>query len=144
MAEKLNNIPNIMITVLLVFQLSGCGTLLYPERRGQLSGRLDVGVVILDAVGLLFFLIPGVIAFAVDFSNGCIYLPARPLIIEHRAELRQIRFDPKHTSLAQIEKIIKDQTGRAVHLNQGDVRVTRLKSKEDMVMYFEDARKEKI
>ncbi len=24
---------------------------------------------------LLFFLIPGIIAYAVDFSTGCIYLP---------------------------------------------------------------------
>ena len=30
---------------------------------------------LLDAVGLLFFFVPGVIAFAVDFSNGTIYLP---------------------------------------------------------------------
>ena len=30
---------------------------------------------VLDGIGLLFFIIPGVIAFAVDFSNGTIYLP---------------------------------------------------------------------
>jgi hypothetical protein len=136
MAEKLQRIFNITITCLLVFQLTGCGTLLYPERRGQIAGRLDAGIVILDTVGLLFFIIPGAIAFAVDFSNGCIYLPARPVIIQHSAELREIKFDPKHTSLAQIEKIIKDQTGYAVHLTQGNVRISRLKSKEDMMMHF--------
>ncbi len=53
----------------------GCGTILYPERKNQPAGRLDWGVVALDAVGLLFFLVPGVIAFAVDFNNGTIYLP---------------------------------------------------------------------
>ena len=53
----------------------GCGTILYPERKNQSAGRLDWGVVALDAVGLLFFLVPGVIAFAVDFNNGTIYLP---------------------------------------------------------------------
>ena len=57
------------------FQLVSCGTILYPERRGQKAGRLDVGVVLLDGLGLLFFLIPGVIAFAVDFATGTIYLP---------------------------------------------------------------------
>lgn len=55
--------------------LSGCGTILYPERRGQSAGQLDPAVVILDGIGLLFFFVPGVIAFAVDFNNGTIYLP---------------------------------------------------------------------
>src|SRR5215472_17337813 len=54
---------------------TSCGTILYPERRGQPRGPLDPGVVVLDAIGLLFFIIPGVIAFAVDFSTGAIYLP---------------------------------------------------------------------
>src|SRR5215469_13362952 len=55
--------------------LASCGTILYPERRGQPAGRLDVGVVALDGIGLLLFLVPGVIAFAVDFATGAIYLP---------------------------------------------------------------------
>ena len=69
----------------LLTHLTACGTILHPERRGQPSGRLDPAIVALDAVGLLLFFIPGVIAFAVDFSNGTIYLPdggsadARPL-----------------------------------------------------------------
>lgn len=55
---------------------AACGTILYPERRGQdARGDLDIGVVLLNGVGLLFFLIPGVIAYAVDFSTGAIYLP---------------------------------------------------------------------
>jgi hypothetical protein len=59
----------------LICGLSGCGTIFYPERRGQPAGMLDWKVVALDAVGLLFFFVPGVIAFAVDFNNGTIYLP---------------------------------------------------------------------
>ncbi|MEE2879623.1 MAG: hypothetical protein VX593_11510 [Pseudomonadota bacterium] len=55
--------------------LAGCGTILYPERRGQTGGRLDTAVVILDGLGLLLFLVPGIIAFAVDFGSGAIYLP---------------------------------------------------------------------
>jgi hypothetical protein len=136
MGEKLYRVFKITVISLLVFQLTGCGTFLYPERRGQIAGRLDVGVVILDALGLLFFIIPGVIAFAVDFSNGCIYLPTRPVIIEHSVKLEQIKFDPKHTSMAQIEKIIKDHTGYAVKLTQGNVRISRLRSKDDMMMHF--------
>ena len=65
----------LFISTGLILNLTACGTILYPERKGQTSGRLDAGVVLLDAVGLLFFFVPGVIAFAVDFSNGTIYLP---------------------------------------------------------------------
>jgi hypothetical protein len=60
---------------LLFLQFTGCGTILYPERHGQDRGRLDATVIILDGVGLFFFLVPGVIAFAVDFVTGAIYLP---------------------------------------------------------------------
>ncbi len=35
----------------------------------------DIEVVLLDGIGLFFFIIPGVIAYAVDFNNGTIYLP---------------------------------------------------------------------
>ena len=143
MYEKLPKILKTLIMALLIFQLAGCGTLLYPERRGQVAGRLDVGVVVLDGIGLLFFLIPGIIAFAVDFGNGCIYLPRplyrAPVVVGTQAELRVIKFDPKHTSLAQIEQIIKAQTGYTVHLAQGDVRTVRLKSKHDMMEHFAQA-----
>jgi len=60
----------------LLIQTTACGTIIYPERRGQAAGRIDADMAILDGVGLFFFLIPGVIAFAVDFSTGAIYLPA--------------------------------------------------------------------
>jgi len=66
---------SLIVGLALVFQLAACGTILYPERKGQVSGKIDVGVAVLDGIGLLFFIIPGVIAYAVDFSNGTIYLP---------------------------------------------------------------------
>ncbi len=56
--------------------LAGCGTIIYPDRVHQEErGDLDPAVIILDGIGLFIFLIPGVIAFAVDFSTGAIYLP---------------------------------------------------------------------
>ncbi len=57
----------VLVTAILVVQLLGCGTILYPERRGQAAGRYDTDIVILDAIGLLFFIVPGVVAFGVDF-----------------------------------------------------------------------------
>lgn len=58
-----------------MLNLTACGTIMHPERKGQVDGRIDPGIAALNAVGLLFWFIPGVIAFAVDFSNGTIYLP---------------------------------------------------------------------
>lgn len=60
----------------LVLNLTACGYFLYPERKGQSGGRVDPVVVILDGAGLLFGLLPGIVAFAVDFTNGTIYLPS--------------------------------------------------------------------
>jgi hypothetical protein len=64
----------LVICVALGLQV-GCGTILYPERRGQSSGRVDVGVAVMDGLWCVVFLVPGVVAFIVDFSNGAIYEP---------------------------------------------------------------------
>jgi hypothetical protein len=46
-------------------------------------------------IGLLFFIIPGVVAYAVDFSNGTIYLPPSHRSAVDLEDLRQVRFDAK-------------------------------------------------
>lgn len=66
----------------------GCGTLIYPERRGQRSGRIDPSIAILDGIGVLLFIVPGLVAFAVDFGTGAIYLPGG-----RRAEVERIPFE---------------------------------------------------
>jgi hypothetical protein len=73
----------LMLACTLTTQLTACGTVFYPERKGQISGRIDPVVAIANGVGLLFFVVPGVIAFAVDFTTGAIYLPGG-----RRAELQ--------------------------------------------------------
>lgn len=65
----------LLLAGVMTSQLAGCGTVFYPERKGQQGGSIDPVVAIANGVGLLFFIIPGVIAFAIDFSNGAIYLP---------------------------------------------------------------------
>jgi hypothetical protein len=61
-----------LFVAVLFLGVSSCGTLLKDGKGGK-SGQLDIKIVLLDAVGLLFFLVPGVIAFAVDFNNNTIY-----------------------------------------------------------------------
>jgi hypothetical protein len=57
-----------------LMQTSACGYFLYPERVGRHSGQIDPTIVILDAAALLFGVLPGVVAFAVDFTTGAIFL----------------------------------------------------------------------
>ena len=54
----------------------GCGTMIHSERVGRPHSRdLDWKMVGLNALGLVFFFVPGVVAFVVDFCTGAIYLP---------------------------------------------------------------------
>src|SRR5437667_2195812 len=55
---------------------AGCGTFIHPERNGQPhSNEIDWKIAALDALGLLLFFVPGIVAFIVDFYTGAIYLP---------------------------------------------------------------------
>ena len=129
-----------LICTVLVFQLVGCGTIMYPERKGQKSGKIDAGVAVLDGIGLLFFLIPGVIAYAVDFSNGTIYLPGTSRSsLDIKQNIREVKFDPKHTSIAGIEKIVKNETGYDVKLYQSKMQIVKLKSSDDILAHFTQA-----
>ena len=72
---RLKPLACVLLTTALTTQLAACGTIFYPERRGQIQGNIDPGVAALNAIGLLFYLVPGIVAFAVDFATGAIYLP---------------------------------------------------------------------
>jgi len=65
-----------LFAAVLIVHTAACGTIMYPERKGQQkTDKIDSRVAILDGVALLFFILPGVVAFAVDFGNRSIYLP---------------------------------------------------------------------
>ena len=136
MVKKLVKTLYVLVCTVLIVQLAGCGTLMYPERRGQRGGRIDPGVAVLDGLCLLLFIIPGIIAFAVDFSNGTIYLPGKGRASLDLKYIRQVKFDPKHYTNETIEKIIKEETGCTVKLNRANMQISRLKSIDDMKMRF--------
>ena len=64
-----------VVVATLLTQLTACGSIFFPDRRGQIDGKIDPVVVVLDGIGLLIYVIPGLIAFGVDFATGAIYLP---------------------------------------------------------------------
>ncbi|WP_417665941.1 hypothetical protein [Pseudidiomarina sp.] len=106
--------------IVVTMHLSACGTILYPERKGQTSGRIDAGVAALNGIGLLFFLVPGVIAFAVDFSNGTIYLPNSAATGDD-SDLRVVQAG-KNLTPDQLQALISAELGQEVDLSQAQIR----------------------
>jgi hypothetical protein len=107
--------------------LSSCGTIIYPDRANQKErGDLDALILGLDAVGLLFFLIPGIIAFAVDFGTGAIYFPED----HEKGDREHTNFDKMDSEVRldkqEIEKIVAVKTGKHINLETNDVRVMEL------------------
>lgn len=136
MISRLIRALQVSICIVLIAQFVGCGTLFYPERKGQRGGRIDGGVAVLDGVGLLLFLIPGVIAFAVDFGTGAIYLPgtSRNRSSLDLKNMKVVRFDPSNCTNETLEKIVRQETGVDVKINRADMKITRLGSRDDVKM----------
>jgi hypothetical protein len=107
--------------------LSGCGTILYPDRAHQKErGNLDPAIVILDGIGLFFFIIPGLVAFAVDFTTGAIYFPG-----DHESGDKERTIFDQYDADAkldrdEIERVVMMKTGKAIDLNTDTVRVAEL------------------
>jgi hypothetical protein len=104
--------------------LTGCGMILHPERRNQpTGGSMDWSIFALDAVGLLLFFIPGVIAFAVDFSTGAIYLPPNQYGTTGRPTKDQslvtVSVPRKELSPERLEQVASQHAGRDVRLVVG-------------------------
>jgi len=136
MIENFSKGLRILLGAALISQTVGCGTIMYPERRGQKAGKIDVAVAVLDAVGLLFFIIPGVIAFAVDFNSGAIYLPKGGKGLLNLNDLEKVRFAPGADAKASVEKILQERTGLTILLGQDDLQVFELKSVDDIPARF--------
>lgn len=110
----------------------GCGTILYPERRGQPAGALDWKIVAFDAVGLLLFFVPGVIAFAVDFNNGTIYLPPDHYGLKSpnsgEKQLVTVSVPHEQMTVQKLEEIISKHAERDIHLTPGTYQTQELKT----------------
>jgi hypothetical protein len=68
----------------------------------------------------LFFFVPGVVAFAVDFSNGTIYMPPDQYYYSSkrpRPPLQQVTLPPNQLSRANVEQAVSQHAGRNVRLD---------------------------
>lgn len=119
---------SLCVCLAMVVQLTACGMILYPERKGQRPGRVDPGVAILDAIGLFFFIIPGVVAFAVDFGTGAIYLPGHRADSGVLPETTVVKTDPALLDESYIEAVVESHTGKKVDLSAEGVVLRELRS----------------
>ncbi len=134
----MKRVISFMLATVLVINLMACGIILHPERKGQTGGRVDFGIVALNGLGLLFFLVPGIIAFAIDFSYGTIYLPGGKRAYLTEKELDQISSNGE-VSLDALSSIIQTKTGSEVSLDSKDLRVSYLQSVNQLPANFDAA-----
>ena len=136
MERKFGKIFRIVVSVVLIMQLCACGYFMYPERRGQKPvGRVDPAIAALDALGLLLFIIPGVIAFAVDISNGTLYFPngRRHSSVSTETEpMIVIQINPAELNEKTLQEIVQKHTGVAIRSDLRDVEIYELKRTENI------------
>lgn len=112
-----------------VAALAGCGTLMYPERRGQSrTGGIDWTIAGMDAIGLVFFFVPGVIAFAVDYYNGSLFLPEGNASTGRARTIRTVKLTGPRPSRGEIEAILSKETRKTVALDENSFFTRRMES----------------
>ncbi len=120
MKGMLGKLMSVAVIVSMLFA-TACGTLMYPERRGQEKGDLDGQVVIGNALFLLLGVVPGVVAFAVDYSTGALYLPAEgadmSVLPEDMSQMRVVYLDGEVTE-SRIQEALQEETGEDIELAQ--------------------------
>ena len=134
----LNKTVAMSLTLAMVFELTACGTIFYPERKGTKSGSIDPVVAVADAIGLIFYFIPGVIAFAVDFSNGTIYTSGGRHFGLTSDELKSVTHDGKVDKKA-LSEIVSKKFGTAINVDAPDVQVKKFSSEESLMAYLNSA-----
>jgi len=123
------------LTIVMVLELTACGTVFYPERKGARGGSIDPIVAVADAIGLLFFFIPGVIAFAVDFSNGTIYLPHGRHSSLTPEELKSISPNGKLDKKA-LSALISKKVEQPINLDSADLQVKAFGTEDALLAYL--------
>lgn len=135
------------VSTIFLLQTMSCGYFIYPERRGQTGGKIDTSIAILDAIGLLFFIIPGLIAFAVDFSSGTIYLPntnknTKKSELENSNPVLSYETHDKNLSQEEIEEIVFKLTGKKIDLDAPGVKISKLKNINQAIIEISKANAE--
>ncbi|MGE8175616.1 polyribonucleotide nucleotidyltransferase [Pseudomonas fluorescens] len=109
-------IGGVLVATLLT-QVTACGSIFYPDRRGQIDGKIDPAIAALDAVGLLFYIIPGLVAFAIDFTTGAIYFEPGKTAQVAPEKLRQAIDADGKVDNHKLQAILESELGRSFPLD---------------------------
>jgi len=123
------------LAMIMVLELTACGTVFYPERKGAKSGSIDPVVAVADAIGLLFFFIPGVIAFAVDFNNGTIYTSHGRHASLTQDELKSVTIKGKVDKQA-LSVLVTKKLSLAINVDVNQLQVKRFASEDALLAYM--------
>lgn len=107
----------VTLTTIMAVQLAGCGTILHPERKGQKGGNIDPAIAVLNAAGLLLFIVPGLVAFGIDLYYGTIYLPGTALDLNDD-ELNQLKNIDGQLNSEALARFISEKTGEEIHADE--------------------------
>ena len=105
-----------VVAATLLTQLTACGSIFYPDRRGQIEGKIDPVIAGANAIGILFYVIPGLIAFAIDFATGAIYLPNNQYSLAPEKLQDAIGADGRVDNL-KLKAILQRELGRDLPLD---------------------------
>lgn len=131
------------MAIILSVQLTACGTIFYPERKGQISGRIDPLVAFANAAGLLFFFIPGIIAFAVDFTTGAIYLPHGKRSSLTPEELKSVT-ESDAVNIRALNEILSKKIGQPIDVTAANIQISPLNSTAALPAYFQSMQLAKL
>ena len=84
-------------------------------------------------LGLLLFVVPGVVAFAVDFGTGAIYLPSGSARLEHDKiqNMEVTKVDREALTQNEIQSLIAHKMGDTVDLTSPEVKVAEFSNSQE-------------
>jgi F-type H+-transporting ATPase subunit a len=131
------DVPKAILPLIVPLEILGQFMRLISLSVRLYANMLAGHMLILTFIGLIFLVIPGLVAFAVDFSTGAIYYPPasygpppaygpmsqNPI---QRADLVEVQVPKEELTQAKIEEVVSRRTGKPVTLKPGQYRAAEI------------------
>jgi hypothetical protein len=127
--KRFIKVLSVIVLGAFVIQIAGCGTIFYPERRGQtVHGGIDIVVAVTDSLWFIAFIIPGFIAWGIDLYTGALYMPpgqTRLTSQPNNPDMVVVKVNPKQLDQKMIEQIVSKHVGQNINLDDPNVQILR-------------------
>ena len=109
------------IALLTALSTASCAAILYPERKGNRGGAIDLVPLVVDILLFIPGLIPGIIAIIVDFGTGAIYTGKGTAKTPDVGRRGKIALGPKGLPEGTTVRLaLLDADGRVLDHDEGD------------------------